>query len=288
VEKERREEQNALALKLFSQGKSPLDVSIKLAISTDEAIRMHNDYLEHTNRYKLTEMHEELGQNLPSLIKLYETMKIAGIPKEDIIELSKDYYSIPHARNNLSILLDEVKRQEDMREQYISDWKVLNNRNMDLKRQNRYQKDENRDLENKNRDLENKNRDLENKNRDLENKNRDLEKKGVHIKANLEKSHGPIEGLTNITPPGFSDAKLDAKNLYTRGYPICNQKSDFDLLSPLPKILDNRYCPKEVKDPSISSPVSVKDRTASKQSSLSSATSSIVKNPLETESHEIA
>jgi hypothetical protein len=274
VGKERREEQNALALKLFSQGKSPLDVSIKLAISADEAIRMHNDYLELTNRYKLTEMHEELGQNLPSLIKLYETMKIAGIPKEDIIELSKDYYSIPHARNNLSILLDEVKRQEDMREQYISDWKVLNNRNMDLKRQNRYQKDENRDLENKNRDLENK--------------NRDLEKKGVHIKANLEKSHGPIEGLTNITPPGFSDAKLDAKNLYTRGYPICNQKSDFDLLSPLPKILNNRYCPKELKDPSISSPVSVKDRTASKQSSLSSATSSIVKNPLETESHEIA
>jgi hypothetical protein len=281
VIKEKRDAQNALALQLFSEGKSPLDICINLAISTDEALRMHNDYLELTSRGKLTEMHEELGEDLPNLISLYETMKNAGIPQEDIIELSKDYFTIPHARKNLGILLDEVRRQEDKREQFISDWMVLNNHNMDLERQNRYKREENRDLENKNRDLENKNR-------DLENKNRDLQRKGT-LKTDSRKSRGSIGGLINISSPlsSLSDSKLDDEN-HIREYPVCDQKSYFGLLSPLPKILDNSYCPKEVRDPSVFCPVSVKDQTASKQCFISSTTSSIVKDPTETESHEIA
>jgi hypothetical protein len=168
VDKEKRDKRNARALQLFSRGKSPLDVCIKLAISADEAFCMHNDYLELTDRYNLVEMHEELGKYVTSLISHYKTMKNAGIPREDIIELSKDYFTIPHARNDLKNLLDDVRRHEDKREQYISDWQKLNNHNMGLKRENRYQKDENRDLEMKNRDLEIKNRDLQRENSKLE------------------------------------------------------------------------------------------------------------------------
>jgi hypothetical protein len=168
VDKEERDKQNARALQLFSQGKSPLDVCIKLTLSADEAFCMHNDYLELTDRYNLVEMHEELGKYLTSLINLYKTMKSAGIPREDIIELSIDYFTIPHVRNDLKDLLEDVRRQEDKREQYISDWQKLNNHNMDLKLENRYQKNENRDLEKKNRDLEIKNRDLQTENSKLE------------------------------------------------------------------------------------------------------------------------
>src|ERR671918_225649 len=50
VEKEKSEKQNARALELFSRGKSPLHVSIKLAISADEAARLYNDSLKLTNR----------------------------------------------------------------------------------------------------------------------------------------------------------------------------------------------------------------------------------------------
>ena len=96
VDKEKRDKRNASALQLFSQGKSTLDVCIKLAISADEAISVHNDYLELTDRYNLVEVHEELGKYLTGLINLYRTMKNAGIPREDIIELSKDYFTIPH------------------------------------------------------------------------------------------------------------------------------------------------------------------------------------------------
>lgn len=60
---------------------------------------------------------------------------------EDIIELSKDYFTIPHVRNDLKNLLVDVRRQKDKREQYISDWQKLNNHNMDLERENRYQKE---------------------------------------------------------------------------------------------------------------------------------------------------
>jgi hypothetical protein len=126
-------------------------------------------------------MHEELGKYLTSLINLYKTMKNAGIPREDIIELSKDYFNIPHIRNDLKNLLDDVRRQEDKRDQYISDWQKLNNHNMDLKRENRYLNDENRNLEKKNRDLEIKNSDLEKKNRDLEIKNSDLQRENSKL-----------------------------------------------------------------------------------------------------------
>jgi hypothetical protein len=154
ADKEKRDKQNARVLQLFSQGKSPLEVCIKLAISADEAFCMHNDYLELTDRYNLVEIHEELGKYLTSLIDLYKTMKNAGIPRGDIIELSKDYFTIPNVRNDLRNLLDDVRRQEDKREQCISDWQKLNNHNMDLKLENRYQKYENRYLEKKKRDLE--------------------------------------------------------------------------------------------------------------------------------------
>jgi myosin heavy subunit len=129
-------------------------------------------------------MHEELGtNNLTNIINLYKTMKNAGIPREDIIELSEDYFTIPVVRNDLEILLDEVRRQEDNRDQFMSDWQELNNRNMDLKRENRYQREENRDLEKKNRDLEIKNGELEKKNRDLEIKNGELEKKNRDLES---------------------------------------------------------------------------------------------------------
>jgi hypothetical protein len=208
-------------------------------------------------------MNEELGGNLPRLIDLYETMKDAGMPIEDIVELSKHHYTIPHARKDLEMLLDEVKSQEDKREEYISGWIELKNHNMDLNNQNRYQKDENRELENKNRELRMENLQLEN------------------IKGSLEKSlAGPIRDPTKITSvvPGFSEAKLDEK--YAKEYPNCNQEhSDFYLLSPLQKILDNCFCPKEVKLPVLSSD-GVKDCTTSITSSLSSTDSSGVNNSL--------
>src|SRR5687767_11056852 len=42
VDKEKRDKQNARALQLFLQGKSPLDVCIELEISTDEAVHLYN------------------------------------------------------------------------------------------------------------------------------------------------------------------------------------------------------------------------------------------------------
>lgn len=109
VDKEKRDKQNARALQLFSQGKDPIDVCIRLTISSDEALRLHDDYLKLTNRYILVEIHEELGMHLTSLISLYKTMKNAGIPRKDIIQLSKDYFTIPDVKSELENLLADVK-----------------------------------------------------------------------------------------------------------------------------------------------------------------------------------
>jgi hypothetical protein len=236
VDKEKRNKQNASALQLFSHGKSPLDVCIKLAISADEAFSMHNDYLELTGRYNLVEMHEELGKYLTNLINLYKTMKNSGIPREDIIKLSKDYFTIPHARNDLKNLLDEVRRQKDKRDQYISDWQKLNNHNMDLKRENRYLKDENRDLEKKNRDLEIKNRDLRRENSKLE--RIACRKVSLDITMKDPKSAAP-------RLPGYTDPNSSNKT-YTSGDQGLRYLS-FDPPSILPMKLKHNMSKSEIK-----------------------------------------
>lgn len=232
VEKVKVEKRNARALQLFVQGKSPLDVCTKLAISTEESFRLHNDYLKLTSRYKLVEIYEELHENLPDLIDLYETMKDAGMPIEDIVELSKHHYRIPHARKDLEMLLDEVKSQENKREQYISDWQELKNRNMDLKRENRILKDENRDLEKKNTDLKIKNGNLQKENSELESKV--CRNKSLEITMKDPKSAPPCS--LGYTHPGSSN-----KPIYTKDNTYGDQGLPYLSFDP-PSILPTKSC----------------------------------------------
>ena len=233
VDKEKRDKQNARVLRLFSQGKDPLDVCIKLAISPDDAFCLYNDYLELTNRYKLVEMHEELGtKNLTNIINLNKTMKNAGIPREDIIELSKDYFTIPVVKNDLENLLDDVRRQEDKRDQFISDWQELNNRNMDLERKNRILKDENRDLEEKNRDLKIKNRNLQKENSELDSKAR----RNKSLETTLKDPRSAPPCFLGVTDP---DPSSSNKTIYTKDYTSGDQELPY-LSSDPPSILPTK------------------------------------------------
>ena len=177
-------------------------------------------------------MYEKLGEEVASLIDLYETMSNAGIPKH-IIELSKDYYTIPYARNDLRMLLNEVKRLENKREQYISDWEVLNNHNMDLKHQNRYQKHQNRELEDRNRELEDRNRELRSRNSDSRAEN--LKPEGVKTsgKESLDKA---IKHPKSLAPclVGNANLKTSNKNFYMKVHPFYGEELQYLSFDPPP------------------------------------------------------
>jgi hypothetical protein len=240
AEQEKRAKQNAQALRLYVQGKSPLDVSIKLAISADEALRLYDEYLRLTDRHQLVRVYEDLGENLPFLIKLYQIMKEAGMPTEGIVQISREYYEIPHATYRLKKLQYDVECERNRKEKYISDWKILNNHNMDLKRRNRELQSENEELQSENEELQSENEELQSENEEL-----------GHINAGYKKSLDEVrKNLIHMTLPigGFKDSTSGNKNLYMMEYPFGNLEFPYltrGLLSPLPKIVGTSRSMKE-------------------------------------------
>lgn len=241
VEKEKEEKRNARALQLFVQGKSPLDVCIKLVISTEEAFRLHNDYLELTSRYKLVEIHEELHENLSDLIDLYETMKDAGMSIKKIVKISQDHLEIPYIEARLERGQHALEKLEHKLDRSADNWVELNDLNINLKKQNKNLIDDNRYLEDRNSNLKNTNRNLQEENSRLKS-----------MKADLERSRARAnEDLINITSPESGSRYFSLQD------PLADKQQPYFSLDPRPyriqENLNDNCSIKEINNPTISS-----------------------------------
>lgn len=86
------------ALKLF-QGKKPVDAAIILNISSEETEDLYLGYLRLVNLLRLVLIYKELKYQPPSFLKLYRTMKIAGLFEEEMLNIIKEAKQIPFLRN---------------------------------------------------------------------------------------------------------------------------------------------------------------------------------------------
>lgn len=135
-EKERKKivlSKTAQALKLYKKGKSPIDVAIKLDLSTQEANSLYIDYLSLNNLHHFVERFKEFDKDsLQDLIDNCDFIKENGITKEEIVEAIKkrnELIKIKEEYHNISEELKDLKRQ---REFYISDNKILKCKNCEL------------------------------------------------------------------------------------------------------------------------------------------------------------
>jgi hypothetical protein len=125
------------ALKLFSDGKKPTEVAIKLRISAADSLRLCNDYWKLEGYQTLVKVQAELGVHLKSFLKLFRKMKSEAMTVEDIIDISRAYRKISYLKDDLKELKYEIHKSHDLKERYISEYISVNNRNMDLDRKNR-------------------------------------------------------------------------------------------------------------------------------------------------------
>jgi DNA-binding CsgD family transcriptional regulator len=95
------------ALKLFQEGKAPVEVATILDISSDETEDLYLGYLRLKNLHDFVLIYKELKYHLPSFIKLYRMLRIAGIREEDTVDLIKDTKQIPFLRNTFWDLTNE-------------------------------------------------------------------------------------------------------------------------------------------------------------------------------------
>jgi hypothetical protein len=103
------------ALKLFQEGKEPVEVATILDISSDETENLYLGYLRLKNLHDFVLIYKELKYQLPSFIKLYRMLRIAGIREEDTVDLIKDTKQVPFLRKTFWDLTNANTNLEEQR-----------------------------------------------------------------------------------------------------------------------------------------------------------------------------
>ena len=123
------------ALKLFHEGKTPVEVAIILDISSDETEDLYLGYLRLVNLHRLVLIYKELKYQLPSFVKLYRTMRIAGLTEEETINIIKDAKQIPLLRNTF---LDLTNAKTNLQEQINNILSELSSLQIEVNRKRGY------------------------------------------------------------------------------------------------------------------------------------------------------
>ena len=66
------------AYKLFSQGKTPVEVAIELNLSEKQVTKFYMEYWKLKGMYKLNLIHDEIKDDIAYFAKLYRLSKVAG------------------------------------------------------------------------------------------------------------------------------------------------------------------------------------------------------------------
>jgi hypothetical protein len=106
-------EKSTQAYKLFSEGKTPIDVAIQLSLSEKEATRYYTEYWKLKRLYSLYHIYQESKGNLSYILKLCRLAKRQGITADNIewfvSMVNIGTYNIPELQKQYAKLQDEVQ-----------------------------------------------------------------------------------------------------------------------------------------------------------------------------------
>ena len=94
------------AYKLFSQGKTPVEVAIDLDLSEKKVTKYYKEYWKLKGLYKLNLIHDEIKDDIVYFAKLYRLSKAVGKSAEDVVNL------LNIANNDLHAFEDKYKKQQ--------------------------------------------------------------------------------------------------------------------------------------------------------------------------------
>jgi DNA-binding Lrp family transcriptional regulator len=109
------------AIKLFSEGKTPIDVVIALDLPADDVRAIFREFWELKGMYKLAQIYEEAEYDLHTLLRLHKIVKDLGMGEQEIINVLKLANNneiqflqerVDYLRNHLRNLEIEVKNKE--------------------------------------------------------------------------------------------------------------------------------------------------------------------------------
>jgi hypothetical protein len=101
------------AFKMFSEGKSPIEVAIALDEPGDRVRAMYREYWELSGRYELAQLYDQAKYYIPSLLRLNKIVKGLGMEENDVIkvlelakhnELERLQWKVEYLRNEIGML----------------------------------------------------------------------------------------------------------------------------------------------------------------------------------------
>ena len=116
------------AIKMFSEGKSPVDVVIALNITTDQVVVLYREYWKLKGMYELAKIYDKPKHYLHKLLGLHKIITRLEMEEHDIkkvFELAK-YNQLELLQWKVQYLTEEVNMLEFQKEKATSDILKLN------------------------------------------------------------------------------------------------------------------------------------------------------------------
>ena len=112
------------AIKLFSEGKTTVEVVIALDLAADQVRAIYREYWELKGMYELAQIYDEAKKYLPSLLRLHKIVKDLGLGEKEIIkvlelakydELQNLQWKVEYLRNEVNLLeIQKTKSTNDI------------------------------------------------------------------------------------------------------------------------------------------------------------------------------
>jgi hypothetical protein len=105
------------AMRLFSKGKSVLDVTIKLGITSNEAKKAYVDFCDLQTCDQFGKVYYQFKEYLPALLPLYKTILEKGLSSNDALialEYAKNRVNAEAELESLSRLVVDLRAEEKM------------------------------------------------------------------------------------------------------------------------------------------------------------------------------
>jgi hypothetical protein len=101
------------AFALFSEGKKPIDVAIKLDLAANEVDRLYQQFWRLEGIYQLNLVYKEIRRYLPSFLNLFKLMKQQKMMSEHhVVDALKFGKELPHLKEQFQLLVDEINSLE--------------------------------------------------------------------------------------------------------------------------------------------------------------------------------
>jgi hypothetical protein len=93
----------AQSFQMFKEGKSLVDVVIELDLDAEQVRAFYYDYLDLTNRKKLTIIYQELKDedDFPLFLHLFQRIKKEGLNKQDVTDILENQNNLKEMENRI-------------------------------------------------------------------------------------------------------------------------------------------------------------------------------------------